>query len=144
MIEAVFKDSILFAYQCLNNAKIGHVAGRKKQRPRLATKIRQLFFERMMKAAVTTNSMGGATANTELVSRTFERSNNFRMISQAKIVIAAEIKQPSAIDLCFSANRRLLLKALAIAMLSTTLIQRRTQVKRMRHVVTCSSALALA
>ena len=104
MVEPVGEDGVARFEQRLDDADIGHVAGGKKQRARVADEFGQCLFELVVVAAVAVDEMGRAAADAEGIGGALEGGDDVGMVGEAEVVVAAEADDLAAID----AHERLL------------------------------------
>ncbi len=80
MIEPVLEHIVAAADQSRDRSQIGHVTGRKQQRPLPAGERGQFLFQGMVRRTVAANQMRGAAAAAVTVGAAPERRDHVRMI----------------------------------------------------------------
>ena len=123
MIEAIFEDHVVTIGQRADHPEIRHVTGGKQQRAFGAGKVRQFFFEGVMRATVATDQVRGTGAHAVTFGTGVEGGKHAGVVRQSQIVVAAERQQGFVADAHLRPLRRFQHQAFTIKVLRTALRQ---------------------
>src|SRR6185312_4022155 len=98
MAQAIQQHGLAAARECGHHTEVGHISGREEERARTADECGELFFERRVLPPMTADQVRGATA-CAAVGRARRHGGGERwMRRKSKIVVAAEVDEPAAVD----------------------------------------------
>ena len=98
VIELVGKDRIATPDERRDDAEIGHVPSRKKQRVLEPGERRQSLLQRFVRCQVTAHQMRGAAADAPRPGARAGGLDQHRIVGQAEIIVAAKTDQLTAVD----------------------------------------------
>lgn len=123
VIQTILKHGITATDQRIHRPQVRHITGGKEQRAGAPSELGELLFQQVMFLRVTADQMGGTAADAVAFSRFLKSFQDFGVVGETEIVIAAKADELATIHLDLHLLWRLHHRAHAIAVQRAALRQ---------------------